>query len=380
MTILTTILQWVFWLNLPVGGVALALLVAFLQVKHTQESSLSANLKRIDWIGNLILAPSLVAILIALTDADTKAPWSSWKIIVPLVLGFAGLGLFQYYESTSFCNEPTVPIRLLSNRTSVAGYILTLIHIITSIWSIYFFPLYFQSVKGSSPSRSGIQVLPTFLILLPFAIVSGLLVSKTGRYRPIHHVGFAVMIIGFGLSSLLDANSSTAEWVIYQGIIAAGSGTVVSSILPAIQAALSDDDTAGSTALFTFMRSFGAVWGITIPVAVFNSRFDKLLYRIQDPAIRAQLAGGQAYQHASREFIYSFPVTDRNQIISVYTDALKLVWQVGIAMAGLGFLIVFFEKELKLRQDLQSEFGLKDKKEQQSKTEETENPAIANAV
>jgi len=188
------------------------------------------------------------------------------------------------------------------------------------------------------------------------------------------------MIIGFGLSSLLDANSSTAEWVIYQGIIAAGSGTVVSSILPAIQAALSDDDTAGSTALFTFMRSFGAVWGITIPVAVFNSRFDKLLYRIQDPAIRAQLAGGQAYQHASREFIYSFPVTDRNQIISVYTDALKLVWQVGIAMAGLGFLIVFFEKELKLRQDLQSEFGLKDKKEQQSKTEETENPAIANAV
>ena len=342
----------------------MAFLIPFLQVNYVRESTLINKLKRIDWIGNIMLAPSLVAILIALTDADTKSPWSSWRVILPLILGFAGLVCFQIYESTSYCVEPTVPTRLFASRTSLAGFTLTLIHIITSIWCIYFFPLYFQSVKGSSPSRSGVQILPTFLILLPFAIVSGLVVSKVGRYRPIHHAGFAVMMLGFGLSTLLDSQSSTSEWVIYQGIIAAGSGAIVSSLLPAIQAGFSDDDAAASTALFTFMRSFGAVWGVAIPVAVFNSRVEKLLYRIEDPTVRALLANGQAYQHASRDFIYSFPARERDEIIGVYTAALKTVWQVGIAMAGLGFLIVFAEKELKLRTELQSEYGMKEQKGQ----------------
>ncbi|CZR58356.1 related to putative multidrug transporter Mfs1.1 (major facilitator family protein) [Phialocephala subalpina] len=355
--------RWVFWLNLPIGGFALGFLLPFLQVHFTKESSLIEKLKRIDWIGNLILAPSLVSIMIALTDAGTKAPWSSWRIILPLVLGFAGLILFQVYEASSWCVEPTVPMRLFENRTSLAAYTLTLLHIITSVWTIYFFPLYFQSVLGSSPARSGVQILPTFLILLPFAVVSGLVVTKMGRYRPVHHVGFAVMVIGFGLSTLLNAGSSTAEWVIYQGIIAAGSGIIVSSLLPAIQAALSDNDAAASTALFTFVRSFGAIWGITIPVAVFNNQFDKLLYKIQDPATRALLADGQAYEHASRAFIYAITEPVRSQVIGVYSDSLKTVWQVGIAMAGLGFIVVFVEKELKMRTELTTEYGLKEKPE-----------------
>jgi hypothetical protein len=316
---------------------------------------------RIDWIGNIILAPSLVSILIALTDAGANAPWSSFRIIVPLVLGFLGLITFQVYQAFS-CVEPTVPIRLFKNRTSAAAYILTLIHIITSVWAIYFFPLYFQSIKGSTPARSGVQVLPTFLILLPFAIISGLLVSKVGRYRPIHNVGFAIMMIGFGLTSMLNATSSAAKWVIYQGIIAAGSGIIVSSLLPAIQAGLSDTDSAASTGLFAFIRSFGAIWGISIPVAVFNNQFNKLLYRIDDPATRALLGNGQAYEHASRDFIYSFQEPERGQIIRVYADALKVVWLVALAVAGVGFLVVFVEKELKLRTELKTEYGLKEKK------------------
>ena len=348
-----------FWLNLPLGGVALGFLILFLQVHYTKESTFGEKMKRIDWIGNLILIPSLTSILLALTDASTKAPWSSYRILVPLILGFAGLISFQIYESSSFCVEPTVPTRLFSNRTSFAAYLLTLLQIIVSIWVIYFLPVYFQSVLGSTPSRSGVQILPTFMILLPFAIAAGLLVTKTGRYRPLHHLGFAITIIGFGLFTLLDSHSSTAEWVVYQGILAAGSGLVISSLLPAIQASLSDDDTAASTALFAFVRSFGAIWGVTIPVAVFNNQFDKLLYRVTDPAVRALLSNGQAYAHASRSFIYSFEQTTRVQIIGVYADALKFVWIVGAAVAGLGFLLAFVEKEIKLRTELNSEYGMK---------------------
>jgi hypothetical protein len=76
------------------------------------------------------------------------------------------------------------------------------------------------------------------MILLPFAIVSGLIVTKVGRYRPMHHIGFAVMLIGFGLFTLLDSHSTTAEWVIYQAIVAMGSGIIVAALLPAIQVGL----------------------------------------------------------------------------------------------------------------------------------------------
>lgn len=177
-----------------------------------------------------------------------------------------------------------------------------------------------------------------------------------------HHAGFAAMIIGFGLFTLLDSSSTTAEWVIYQGIVAAGSGIIVSSLLPAIQASLSDEDAAASTALFAFTRSFGAIWGVTIPVAVFNNQFSKLLYRITDPAVRALLANGQAYEHASRTFIESFEKVTKDEIVSVYTDALRMVWIVGAAICGVGFLLVFVEKEIKLRTELKSEYGIKEKK------------------
>jgi hypothetical protein len=346
---------------LPVGGISLGFLIPFLQVHYTKESTFTEKMKRIDWTGNLILIPSLVSILLALTDAGTKAPWSSFRIIVPLVLGFTGLIFFQLYEYSPFCIEPIVPTRLFSNRTSLTAYMLTFIHIVTSIWVIYFLPVYFQSVLGSTPSRSGVQILPTFMILLPFAIASGLVVTKLGRYRPMHHLGFAAMIIGFGVFTLLNSSSTTAEWVIYQGIVASGSGIIIAPLLPAIQASLSEADAAASTALFAFTRSFGAIWGVAIPVAVFNNQFDKRLYRISDPAVRVLLENGQAYEHASRAFIYSFSEVIREEIVGVYTDALKSVWIVGAAIAGLGFLLVFLEKEIKLRTELKTEYGMKEK-------------------
>ena len=310
-------------------------------------------------MGNLILVPSLIAILIALTDAGTTAPWSSSRVLVPLIVGFAGLVAFHIYEATKYCLEPTIPMRLFTNRTTVTAYILTFIHTLDSIWIIYFLPVYFQAVLGSSPSRSGVQILPTVLILLPFAILGGLALTKSGRYRPFHHVGFALMTLGFGLFTLLKSSSSTAEWVIFQGVTAAGSGIILSTMLPAIQASLAETDSASSTATFAFIRSFGGIWGLTIPAVIFNNQFDHLAHQIVDPSVRAIFVNGQAYEHASRSFIYSFEEITRLQIIGVYTDALKVVWEVGIALCGVAFLLAFVEKEIKLRTDLETEYGMK---------------------
>lgn len=179
---------WIFYLNLPIGAAALVLLMLFLQVSHTKESSFRAKLKTIDFVGNSIFILSVVAVLIALTNAGTIYLWSSWRTLLTLVFGFVGLGLFYAYERSKFCTEPTLPHQLFSNRTSATAFILTLIHTLIMNWSIYFLPVYFQAVLGSTPIRSGVQLLPTVIFLMVFAAIGGVVMEKYGRYRPTHHM------------------------------------------------------------------------------------------------------------------------------------------------------------------------------------------------
>ena len=223
--------RWVFYINLPIGGVALVLLIAFLHVNYKKESTLIDRIMRIDFIGNAILIASVVAILFATAYGGTRYAWSSWRIIVPLVLGFIGMGFYQVYESSNFCLEPTTPPRLFSNKTSSTAYFLTFVHALLTVWVIYFLPLYFQAVLASTAARSGVQLLPTVIVLIPLAAVSGILISKTGRYKPLHLLGFALMTLGFGLFTLLDSESSISVWVIFQIFAAAGSGLVVPALL-----------------------------------------------------------------------------------------------------------------------------------------------------
>ncbi|KAL8818230.1 MAG: hypothetical protein Q9223_003097 [Gallowayella weberi] len=338
------------------------MLIAFLQVNWEKETSVRTKVRRIDWIGNTLFVASVVAVLIALSWAGTVYAWSTFRIIVLLVLGFVGFGIFLEYERSKFCAEPTMAVHLFTNRTSLIAFILTFLHSVVTIWALYFLPIYFQGVLGSSPGRSGVQLLPTVLFLIPFAATGGKLVAKFGRYRPIHLAGFAIMVVGFGLFSILSATSPTAAWVIYQAIEAAGAGLIIPALLPAVQAPFSDADTALATSTWAFVRSFGLVWGATIPAAIFNNRFDQLARgRIRDPALLSRLTGGQAYQHATRQFLDSLPREVAQQVSAVFLDSLKRTWHVAIGFAGLGFVLVSLEREIKLRQDLNTEFGMASK-------------------
>lgn len=354
--------RWVFYLNLPVGGLALILLVVFLQVNYEKRTSFTARLKKIDWTGTVIFVLSMVSILIALSWAGTNYAWSSFRIILPLVLGLLGCVAFLFYEGSKFCLEPTMPLHLFKRRTSITAFILTFLHSVVTVWAVFFLPVYFQGVLASSAGRSGVQLLPTILFLIPFAAAAGGIIAKFGRYRPVHHIGFAIMTAGFGLFSLLDAKSSTAEWVIFQAIEAAGAGLVIPALLPAVQAELTEADTALATSTWAFVRSFGMIWGATIPAAIFNNMFDQLSDRISDPAVVAMLTGGKAYQSATKMFLDSLQDrVVRSQVINVFSDSLKTMWYVALAFAGLGFILVIAEREVPLRKELETEFGMVEK-------------------
>ena len=344
--------------------VAFACLFVFLNVNYQREAGWKKQFARIDVVGNLIFVGAIVACLIALTWGGTVYEWDAFHIVVPLVLGFFGLFLWTAFEWTpKLCKEPSFPRKIVSNRTSAAALGLTFIHAIVTYWTYYFLPIYFQAVKGQSPMNSGIDTLPTFAGGLLCALIGGVLLSKIGRYKPLHFAASIPMIIAFGLFSIMNADTHVAAWAWFQLICAAGSGLMSGILLPAVQAPLDETYVATSTGLWSFARYFGCIWGVAIPSAIFNNECSRLARGLGDTDIAKLLTGGRAYQYATAAFVNSIEdVNTRAEVVEVFSGALQVVWLIGIAFAGIGFLLVFVEKEIELRKELNTEFGMEERK------------------
>ncbi|KAK0386214.1 hypothetical protein NLU13_6051 [Sarocladium strictum] len=355
--------RWTFYLALPVGGAALVALFFFLKVRYQKETNLATKISTIDWAGNALFVAAITSVLIGLSWAGSVYAWSSFRVLVPLFVGIAGMGLFMVFEGSRFAPNPTVPLHLFGNRTSVGVMIMTFFHGIITIWQLYFMPVYFQGVLGSSPSRSGVQILATVLAILPAAGIGGFLMTKMGRYKPIHYASWAVTLIGLGLFSLLDSGSSTGAWVGFQIVYSTGAGMLVPTLLPALLAPLSESDTALGAATWSFVRSFGMVWGTAIPAAVFNTRSDQLAPELIDsPALRADITGGKAYEHATSAFLGTLSDAASEQINNVFSRGLHQTWLVSLAFAGMGLLAATLAREVPMRSELDTEYGMEERK------------------
>lgn len=149
------------------------MMLLFLHVDAPKPHTIRRGLKDIDYIGNVILVGSVVSVLIALSWADTRYPWTSFRILLPLILGFAGLAAFHKYEASKHCHHPTISPRLLRNRTSAVMFTMTFFMGILSTWRTYFVVLYFQGVLASSASRAGVLLLPAILVYVPASVIGG---------------------------------------------------------------------------------------------------------------------------------------------------------------------------------------------------------------
>ncbi|MCJ1397721.1 hypothetical protein MMC11_000917 [Xylographa trunciseda] len=353
----TTTWRWVFYLNLPIGGVAMVMLFMSLHVNYKKEMTFAKKLKLIDYLGNIIVIASSIAALFALTYGGARYAWSSWHIILPLVLGLVGLVAFYFYENSSFPVKPVTPVRMFKNRTSSAVIVTP-----SSITASFTGPCTYLSTSKQFkfPRRND----PAFRSSLS----TGDIDCST------------IWAIGIGLFKLLNANSSMVAWVLFQIVAGLGSGMVLNTLLPAFQAPLPESDQAAATAAWAFIRNFGSIWGVAIPGAIFNSRCNALAYRITNPGAQAALATGQAYEHATAAFVGSFAGDVQQQIVGVYVDSLKTVWQVAIALSGLAFLLVFLEKEVPMRTELDKEYGLDQKKAVKEKGRSESDNSLSGSV
>ncbi|KAL6701557.1 major facilitator superfamily domain-containing protein [Trichoderma pleuroticola] len=310
--------RWIFWLNLPAAAIGLLAIVLILNVKYTRSPSWRHALSRVDFLGNIIFVPSMVSIFFGLIMGGTRGyPWRSWKIIVPLILGILGWITFHVHQAS-------------------------------------------PGVKGATPLMSGVYFLAFALAIMPFGGMAGAFMSKTGFYIPLHWLGFALSAIGVGLFSTLDESSSRAAWIGYQVLASGGTGIIFTATLPSTLAALSESDVAVATGTYSFVRSFGLVWGATMASIAFNGQINAHATSISNQEIRNLLIDGGAYAYAAVQSggIAELPDPTRSQVIAVYVKALRVVWWIVTAISGLGFFVTFIEKHVELRKSHSTEYGL----------------------
>ncbi|KAH7133366.1 major facilitator superfamily domain-containing protein [Dactylonectria estremocensis] len=362
--------RWIFYLNLPLGGVGMVIAYMFLNLQWDREESTMAKLRRIDYGGNAILFAASVSILIALTWAGPVYPWSDARILVPLFLGVAGLAGFVVYEGSGIPVEPVMPVRLFPHRTARIIYFQTFLNSVLIMWCYYFLPLYFQGVMLSTPSRSGVQMLPVALIAIPGAAVSSLMLSRWGKYKLLHMTGFFLLSLGGGMLALLKEDSPDVAWILIQILPAIGSGFLLSTLLPAFQASTEEIDQAAATGTWSFVRTFGMVWGVAVAGTIFNTYTKRYAHQIDDPLAREHLSSGDAYASATRNFVLQFEQPAQDQIRHVFMLALRRVYAISAAFGGAAFILGIFEKDIPLRKELDTQYGLEEKKDNDKSKEE----------
>ncbi|KAK0482589.1 major facilitator superfamily domain-containing protein [Armillaria novae-zelandiae] len=334
--------RWLFYLNLPLTGGAFILVLFFLNVR-TPPGTVKEKLNKVDWFGNVIVICGTTLAIIGLTWGGIRYSWTDKHVLAPLIIGFALLVAFAWYE-VKVPAKPTIPSDLLKNRTTLSAILMTAMHGITSISILYYLPVFFQSAFAASPIRSAVQFLPSALIIAPFALSSGFIVAITGKYRPVNWVGWALTMIGFGLLSLLKEDTSTGKWVGYQLVASAGSGLVFSAPVFPLLAPQPISRTASALALFAFTRAFTQTWGITIGSTILQNKL-----KINLPAAYlATFPPGREIAYAAIPHIPSLAEPLQTEVRVAFAASMKVVWQTMVGIAGAGFLFSLLMREVEM--------------------------------
>ncbi len=281
--------RWIFYINLPLGAVALAVISSAFRSRQTTEQH------RIDYLGTGVLAAGLSGIILYTSLGGTTYPWGAPGMVAAIVGGVALLALFPLVESRA--DEPILPLELFRNQTfrttSAIGFIIGF----ALFGSVTFVPLYLQVVKGHSPTESGLLMTPMMLGLLVTGIASGLLISRYGRYRPFPILGTALATVALYLLSRLAVSTPTREASLYLLILGLGLGLTMQVLVLAAQNAVEYRLLGVATSGSSLARQIGGSIGVSVFGAIFNNRLAHELARRLPPGVHPPAHGSPAAAH-----------------------------------------------------------------------------------
>jgi EmrB/QacA subfamily drug resistance transporter len=331
--------RWVFYVNLPIGVVALAVVAAVLP-GHLRRAQ-----HRIDYLGTVLLAGAATSLVLLTSLGGVDYAWSSAPIFImgaaAVVLGAA----FVWAESRAA--EPVIPLHLFRNRVFSASSAVGFVVGFAMFGSIAYLPQYMQIVKGVSPTVSGLRLLPLMAGLLATSITSGRLVTRWGRYRVFPIVGTAVMTLGLYLLSHLGVTTSVWLSSLYMLVLGAGIGLSLQVLVVAVQNAVSYTDLGAATGGATFFRSIGGSFGTAIFGAVFANvlagNLAASLHGLRLPH------GLTAASGASPAVLARLPAAVHLGYITGYATSLQTVFLVGVPFGALAFALSWTLKDVPLR-------------------------------
>lgn len=332
--------RWVFYINLPIGVVALAVIAAVLHIPVSRVPH------RIDYLGTFLIAAVAVCLVLMTSLGGTTYPWSSWRIIGLGVVGVLLLAPFIAVERRAA--EPVLPLGLFRIHTfalcSVIGFVVGF----AMFGSMTYLPTFLQVVHGVSPTLSGVHMLPMVAGLLIASTGSGQIVSRTGRYKVFPIAGTAVMTIGLLLLHQLDPTVSTAKMSVYFFVFGFGLGLVMQVLVLIVQNSVGYEDLGVATSGATFFRSIGASFGVSIFGTIFTSNLGP---RIADALAGVHLPPGVTPDALKSDprIIHRLPPAQRTGVLDAYSQSITDVFLYAVPPALLAFALAWLLREEPLR-------------------------------
>ncbi|WP_082558607.1 MFS transporter [Kitasatospora sp. MBT66] len=346
--------RWVFYINLPIGVVALVVIAAVLHGTEVRRRH------RIDYPGTVLIASVATCLVLMTSLGGTTWGWSSWQIVGLGVLGLVLLVAFVQVERTA--EEPVLPLRLFRSRTFSLVAVISFVVGFAMFGALTYLPTFLQVVMKVSPTMSGIHMLPMVIGMLVTSIGSGQIVARTGHYRVFPIAGTAITTVGLLLLSLLDEHSSTFEMSCYFLVFGLGLGLVMQVLVLIVQNSVGYQDLGVATAGATFFRSIGASFGVSVFGTIFasglNDRLGDALAGIQLPP-----GFGPGAITSDPRVVEQLPAATQAAVYHAYAESITRVFLYAVPVALVAFVLSLFLREQKLRTtvtapDLSESIGL----------------------
>lgn len=359
--------RWVFLVNVPLGILALVVVTRTLHYPHTKREH------RIDWLGAVTISLGLVPLLMV-AEQGRAWGWASPGAIICYAIGVTGLVSFVWSQARAG-EEALLPLRFFHNHTFRLTSTVSTLMGIGMFGGIAMLPLYLQIVKGASPTESGLLLIPLTAGIMVAAIISGQLISKTGRYKIYPVLGTALMVVGMALMSRIGVDTPFWQTALYMVIFGAGLGNTMQPMMLAVQNAMPPKDIGVATASATFFRQIGGTLGTAIFLSILfstvggnigdeiNSAKDTPSFQqavadptvTKDPANAPILGALQGNGSVSSDalndtsFLNNADPRLARPFFAGFSDSMDLVFIIGAVVILLGFVLSWLLREIPLR-------------------------------
>ncbi|MFB6958463.1 MFS transporter [Streptomyces sp. NPDC056309] len=326
--------RWCFYINVPFGLVTLAVITVVLKLPRPRVRA------RFDVPGALLLAAASTCLVLLTSWGGTEYAWGS-RVILGLGAGaVAATALFLVAEH--FAVEPLIPLRLFRDSVFNVSGLVGLVVGVALFGAASYLPTFLQMVDGASATESGLLMLPMMGGIVGASIVSGQLISHTGRYRIYPVLGSALSALGMWLLSRLEVDTSRLQYSIWMAVLGAGIGLVMPVLVLAVQNSVRPADLGTATSANNYFRQIGGSVGAAVFGTLFAGRLTDALSDRVPPRAGAALPDPESI---TPQAVRALPPALRDAYVGAYADAMPRIFLYLVPVLVLGLLIAFFLKE-----------------------------------